>query len=70
MDEPKTAIAISSYDTLGNAQIKLISGVNPNAKNSKLSTFSKKTNSLTTNIYRSTTRIDRTDITDADKEGD
>ena len=65
-----TSIAISSYDTLGNNQVKLISGVNPDAKNSRLSTFSKKANSLTTNIYRSTTRIDRTDITHADEEAD
>lgn len=70
MDDIQTSIAISSYDTLGNSQIKLITGVNTGAKNSRLSTFSKKVNSLTTNIYRSTTRIDRTDITDADKEID
>ena len=64
----KTSIAISTLDTLGNSQVKLISGVNPAAKNSHLSTFSKKANSLTTDFYRSTTRIDRTDITNADTE--
>lgn len=63
-----TSIAISSYDTRGDPQIKLISGVNPDAQNSKLSTWSKKANSLTTNFYRSTMRIDRTDITHADEE--
>lgn len=66
----KTSIAISSWDTLGNPQIKLISGVNPDALNSKLSTWSKKANTLTTNLYRATTRIDRTDITNADQDDD
>ena len=66
----KTSIAISAKDTLGNNQIKLIGNCNPDAQNSYLSTFGKMANDLTTNILNSITRVDRTDITNADEEED
>ena len=61
-----TSIAISSKDSLANNQIKVISGVNPNADNAHMATFGKMVNNLTSNILNSLTRIDRTDITNAD----
>ena len=64
-----TSIAISSKDTLGNNQVKLITNCNPNADNGNLSTFGKMANNLTTNVLNSVARIDKQDITDA-QEGD
>lgn len=60
-----TNIIIETTSASGKKLQKAITNVNPNATNYELKVFAQKLNSLTSNTYVGTTRIDRVDISDA-----
>lgn len=64
----QTTIQLMARDTNGNDIQKSIAFANPNASNFVLKEFSQKLNSLTTNTYKATYRVDKEDITDATNE--
>lgn len=64
-----TSIEINATDTNDKKLKTTISYVNPNAQPSTLKQFALKLNNLTTNVYESTTRIDKTELdTATDKQ--
>lgn len=60
-----TNIIIETTSASGKKLQKAIANVNPNATNYELKVFAQSLNSLTSNTYVGTTRIDRVDISDA-----
>ena len=65
MSDTKSSVIFESTDTTGKKLQKTLTDINPDVDSVALRTFTQSLNSLTTNTYVGTSRVDKTDLANA-----